>query len=371
MNYTYVATCLLGLEALVRDELRDMGAENIVPQNGRVFFEGNLNILIRANLWSRYSERILINMGEFEATTFDELFENTKAIAWEQFIRKDDIFPVNGSSLKSGLFSVRDCQSIIKKAIVERLKLKYKVSWFNETGITFKVRFLILKDKVSLMIDTSGNSLHKRGYRVNSVTAPIRETLAAAMVNLARVRGDSFLIDPFCGSGTILIEGAMKALNMAPGLLREFACGDFWFIDKAIWKDERERAKSLLNINAAFSAAGYDIDEKALKLTKENAENAGVRNKILVKKQDIKNFTIPQDKGIIICNPPYGERILDIEKAKEIYKVMGNVFIRKPELSYSVISPEEDFEMYFKRKADKKRKLYNGMIKCQVYMYFK
>lgn len=367
----YAAPCLLGLEGLVADELKAMDAQSVEPQNGRVFFTGGLSMLARANIGSRYAERILIEVGSFTARSFEELFEGVKALPWEQWIGKRDAFPVKGRSLQSKLASIPDCQSIIKKAVVERLKAKYGLPWFEETGSIHQIQFFIMKDAVSVMIDTSGAGLHKRGYRANSTEAPIKETLAAAMVHLSHLHRDAVLCDPFCGSGTILIEAALYAAHFAPGLRRNFAAERFEVIPAEVWRQERERAKDLIRKDISFSAVGYDIDEAALSLTMENAKKAGVGSRIRVEKRDIRYFNEQQENGAVICNPPYGERLLDIRQAEELYRSMGKVFERKPGWSYSIISPHEDFESLFGRKADRRRKLYNGMIKCQLYMYFK
>ncbi|QNK40940.1 THUMP domain-containing class I SAM-dependent RNA methyltransferase [Caproicibacter fermentans] len=370
-DFKLVCPCLLGVEGLAADEIRRMGAENVEAQNGRVVFAGSEEMLARANLWARCGERILILMGEFTARSFEELFQGVKALPWERWIGRKDAFPVKGSSLSSQLASVPDCQSIVKKAVVERLKQKYAVSWFEETGTKYQIRFLILKDRVSLMIDTSGEGLHKRGYRANSAAAPIKETLAAAMVSLSRVRRDAHLIDPFCGSGTILIEGAMYSLNIAPGLRRRFAGEEFAGIDGKVWQTERERARELERHDVSFEALGCDVDPAALSLTLENAKKAGVGDRIRTEKRDISQFRAEGESGCVICNPPYGERLLDLKQAQEIYRAMGRVFERRRFWSYSIISPDDTFEDCFGRKADKRRKLYNGMIRCQYYMYFK
>ena len=367
----YIAPCLFGIEGILSGELERMGALNVKAENGRVCFEGDLNILARANINSRYAERICINMAEFEACTFDELFEGVKAIPFEDFIGKDDAFPVNGYSLNSALHSIPDCQKIIKKAIVERLKTKYGVSWFNETGPEYKIRFSILKNKVTIMLDTSGDGLHKRGYRRVSNEAPLKETLAAAMCDTARIFPDTRLIDPFCGSGTILIESAMMALKMAPGLRRFFAAERFGFIPYTVWREERTRAQDLILHNIDFSAQGYDIDPNAVKLTEENAAKAGVSKYVKAAIRDIKDFKLPDERCLVITNPPYGERLLDVKQAEELYKVMGQKFLKNSGKKYFIISPDDDFEKVFGREADKRRKLYNGMIKCQLYMYFR
>ena len=368
--FQLVCPCLLGVEGLVADDLRSMGAGKVEPQNGRVHFEGDPEMLARANICSRYAERVLVQLGSFRAVTFEQLFQGVKALPWEDWIGKTDRFPVKGRSLNSKLASVPDCQAIIKKAIVERLKLKYKVPWFEETGNLYQVQFLLMKDQASIMIDTSGAGLHKRGYRANSTEAPIKETLAAAMAKLSRVRRDAHFIDPFCGSGTLLIEAALYAMNIAPGLRRRFAAEE-WSFGEGVWKRERERAQDLVRRDSKFEAFGYDIDGAAVSLALENAKKAGVIARVHAEKRDISAFAPDADYGCVICNPPYGERLLDIRQAEELYRKMGRVFVQKHGWNYSIISPDEQFEECFGRKADKRRKLYNGMIKCQMYMYFK
>lgn len=371
MLIKFSAPCLLGLEGLVAQELRDMDALNVEAKNGRVDFEGDENILARANICSRYSERILIRMGEFRAVTFEQLFQGVKKLPWEEWVGKYDAFPVKGYSLNSQLHSVSDCQAIIKKAMVERLKQKYNISWFEESGAVHQIQFSIMKDTVTLFIDTSGAGLHKRGYRPVANIAPIKETLAASMAELARLRHYHTLYDVTCGSGTILIEGAMKALNIAPGLRRAFISERFENIDSEVWRQERQRATDLVIRDADFMAYGSDIDMRSLEIAKENARRAGVSMKIDLSKRDLKDFQRKSEKGTVICNPPYGERMLDIEEAESIYRTMGKLFTPERGWGYYIISPDENFEGCFGRKADKRRKLYNGMIKCQLYMYYK
>lgn len=371
MQMKFSVPCLLGLEGLIADELRQMDAQNVAAQNGRVDFEGDETVLARANICSRYAERILIRMGSFCAETFEELFQGVKKIPWEMFIGEKDAFPVKGYSLDSKLFSVSDCQAIIKKAVVERLKSKYNLNWFEETGTVYQIQFSIMKDTVTLFIDSTGAGLHKRGYRPVANAAPIKETLAAAMAELARVRHYHTLYDPMCGSGTILIEGAMKALNIAPGIHRTFACEKFPMMDESVWRQERARAGDKVIRDADFKAYGSDIDFNALQIAQENARRAGVAMKIDFSKRDIKDFKRKSEKGTVICNPPYGERMLDIKNAQDIYRTMGKIFTPERGWAYYIISPDEEFEKVFGRKADKRRKLYNGMIKCQLYMYFK
>lgn len=370
-NYKLACPCLFGVEGLVADELRKMEAPGVEAQNGRVLFDGSDEMLARANLWSRFGERVLVWLGDFEARSFEELFQGVRALPWERWIGKQDAFPVKGSSLSSKLASIPDCQAIVKKAVVERLKQKYSLNWFEETGPRFQIQFLILKDRVSLMIDTSGLGLHKRGYRANSAEAPIRETLAAAMVYLSRVRHDANLIDPFCGSGTILIEGALYAKNMAPGRNRRFTAEEWNCVPPEVWKRERERARSMEISDVPFQAHGYDIDGAAVSLTRENAVKAGVADRVYAEQRDISEFRAEGEYGCVICNPPYGERLLDLKQAQELYRTMGRVFERRHGWNYSVISPDETFETCYGRAADRRRKLYNGMIKCQYYMFYK
>ena len=371
MRINFVVPCLLGLEKLIADELKELGASDVLSENGRVLFSGDESILARANICCRFAERIQILLGEFYARSFEELFQGTKALPWEEWIGRDDAFPVKGYSISSTLFSVRDCQAIIKKAVVERLKSKYAVNWFEETGPIHQIQFAVMKDRVSLLLDTSGAGLHKRGYRTSAGGAPIKETLAASLCRLARLREYHTLYDPMCGSGTILIEGALMALRIAPGKSRDFSAERWDCIDRSVWDEERSRAIEGELGGAEFRAYGSDIDEKVLALAAENAERAGVSGFISFEKKNVSDFTPKSERGTIICNPPYGERLLDRSKAEEIYRVMGKVFPAGRGWSSCAITPDEDFEQYFGRKADKRRKLYNGMIKCQYYMYFK
>lgn len=371
MQINMVAPCIFGLESLVADELKKMDAKNVTAENGRVFFSGDENILARANIRSRFSERIYINVGSFEAHSFEDLFQGTKKLPWEQWISEYDEFPVKGFSVNSDLFSVSDCQSIVKKAVVERLKGVYNIDWFEETGARHQIEFSIIKNKVNLLIDTTGAGLHKRGYRPVANDAPLKETLAAAMCSLSRLRPYHTLYDPMCGSGTILIEGAMLVHNIAPGVKRHFSAERFEQIDFSVWDRERELARSLEIHESDFKAYGSDIDRNALEIARQNAMRAGVSDYIELRRADLKDFKPVTERGTVICNPPYGERMLSQGQVSEIIKTMGRVFPKKHGFSYSIISPSEDFEDLFARKADKRRKLYNGMIKCQMYMYFK
>lgn len=371
MEMNLIVPCLFGVEALIADELREFGAKDVCAENGRVLFSGDETLLARANINSRYSERVQILVGSFETHTFDNLFEATKALPWEIWLEKTDSFPVKGYSINSDLFSVSDCQSIIKKAVVERLKSVYKIEWFEETGPVHQIQFSILNNNVCVMLDTTGYGLHKRGYRLDSNTAPIKETLAAALCNISKLRSYHTLYDPMCGSGTILIEGAMMAKNMAPGLNRSFSAERWRVIPENIWKNERERAKSLERTADSFFAFGSDIDEKSISNAKTNADRAGVKDLIEFGIADLKDFEPKSERGTLVCNPPYGERMLDTAQSEHLYGLMGRMFKQKKGWSYTIINPSETFEASFGRIADKRRKLYNGMIKCQAFMYYK
>ena len=367
----YCAPCLFGVEGILADELRRMDAEQVNAQNGRVFFSGGPEILARANIGSRYAERVQILVGQFPARTFDELFEGVKALPWERWIGKADRFPVKGWSLNSALHSVPDCQSIIKKAIVERLKGRYHISWFEETGALYQVQFSIMKDETALMIDTSGPGLHKRGYRANAGGAPIKETLAAAIADLARVRHAGRVFDPCCGSGTLLIEAALSAMRIAPGIRREFAASSWKCVPAELWKTERIRAREMERLDNPIRLWGGDIDQEMAALTRENARKAGIGERMTAVQAGLQDFRTEGEEGVVLCNPPYGERLLDVQAAEQLYREMGRVFLPKKGWSYYIISPHEEFESLFGRPADKRRKLYNGMLKCQLYMYFR
>lgn len=370
MNYhTFVAPCHFGLESVLSGELKRMGAENVSAIDGRVSFTGDLHLMARANLNLRTAERVLIQLGEFEAKSFTQLFDGVRALPLEEFIGRRDAFPVKGHSAKSQLHSIPDCQSIIKKAAVERLKEKYGVGWFEETGPVHQIQFMILKDQVSILLDTSGAGLHKRGYRRNSTEAPIKETLAAGILDLARVRRDTALYDPFCGSGTFLIEGALKGLNIPAGIARKFAAQSWDSIPAAVWAEERTRGLDLIWRDAKFAAYGSDIDPAAVELALENAHKAGIAQRVRIRCRDIREFRTVTDTGIVVTNPPYGERLLDQKAAREIYRLMGRAFTPRDGFSYAVISPDEEFERNFGRRASKRRKLYNGMMKCQLFTY--
>ncbi|MFI3313307.1 MAG: class I SAM-dependent RNA methyltransferase [Eubacteriales bacterium] len=368
-QYTFCVPCLFGLEGLVGDELRRMNIENVVVENGRVFFDGDFTMMARANIRLRMGERVLLRLGSFRATSFEELFQGIKALPLENFIPKEGAFPVKGHSLNSQLHSIPDCQSIIKKAAVERLGKHYQLSWLPETGETYQMQFSIMKDQVDVFLDTSGAGLHKRGYRAVGNAAPLRETLAAAMVTLARYRGKDVFVDPFCGSGTIVIEAALAAMNRAPGLARGFAAQKWQCVPAQIWRDERKNAMER-EYRGDYKIYGSDHDPESLEIAKSNAKKAGVDHLIEFSLADATRSTMPAESGIIICNPPYGERMMEQKSAQKLYGYMGKQWAHAaPDFKKYIISSEPEFEHFYGKKASKKRKLYNGMIKCDLYMY--
>jgi putative N6-adenine-specific DNA methylase len=352
-------------------EIKRIGGENIAASDGRVAFSGGFDILARANIRLRTAERVCVLLGSFPAKSFTELFDNTVKLPFEEFIGRKDAFPVKGWSLKSGLFSIPDCQSIIKKAAVKRLEGVYGQSWFEETGPARQIRFSIHRDIVTIMLDTSGPPLHKRGYRADSLEAPIKETLAAGIADLARIGPRDTVYDPMCGSGTLLVEAAMRAFRIAPGLKRRFAAESWTSVPQEIWGRERESALAEVAKDAEFRAYGADIDPASENLVAQNAAKAGVGKRVTAKTLDIADFAPENETGVILCNPPYGERLLDIKAAEGLYRKMGEVFAKYKGLRCYIISPHEEFEKLFGRPADKRRKLYNGMLKCQLFMYFK
>lgn len=369
----YCSPCHFGLESVLKFELTRLGAADITATNGKVSFSGDLSLLARANIGLTVAERVLIELATFSVkaqrgkTAFDPLFDGVMQIPLERFIGKDDAFPVKGSSLNSHLTSIPACQSIVKKAAVKRLQRAYHTQSLPETGSVHQLQFNIMHDVCTVYLDTSGYGLHKRGWRQHANAAPIRETLAAGILDISRVRYDTQLCDPFCGSGTLLIEGACRAMRIAPGLRRRFAAERWGSIPAKIWAEAREEAKSLIQRDVPFTAVGYDNDPEAIALTLENARKAGVADKIIVKQADIQDFRSVSGQTIV-CNPPYGERMLDVEQAQSLYRVMGKVFSN--DCACSVISPDAEFEKHFGRTANKRRKLYNGMLQCQLYQYF-
>ncbi|MBP3581041.1 MAG: class I SAM-dependent RNA methyltransferase [Clostridia bacterium] len=369
-EFNYVATCLFGLERLVGEEIDALGYIRRETIDGRVYFKGSVDAVARCNINLRTAERVLIELASFSAYSFTELFDNVVKIPWELIIGKDDAFPVKGHSIKSKLYSVPDCQSIIKKAIVKRLSEKYEVEWFEETGVTYQIEFFILNDKVSVMLDTTGTALHKRGYRTQSGLAPLRETLAAALVKLSRPRENVRLWDPFCGSGTIAIEAALIMTNTAAGISRRFAAESYKFIPKKIWEDARQEARNNVK-DTEFCAFASDIDEDVLKVARENIKRAGMEKYIKVFKKDATSIEKDDVRTTIVCNPPYGERLDTVSAARELYRRMGKCFSKLAPWQIYIITSEEEFEKLYGKRADKVRKLYNGMIKCNYYQYFK
>ncbi len=370
MKLEFCCPTLFGLEGIVADELRFGGKlTDVRAENGRVLFTGDEDTLIWANMNLRCAERVLIRLAAFRADTFDQLFEGVKAIPWEDFLPVDAAFPVKGHALDSKLHSVPDCQKIIKKAIVTRLGGHYGVSWFEEKGVRCQVQFSIMHDMAEIYLDTSGTGLHKRGYRANANAAPLRETLAAAMVKLARWRGRDALIDPFCGSGTIAIEAAMIALNRAPGLMRAYDAEKWSWVGDARWKAAREQAIAAVRTDLTLDMCGSDIDPACVVLAQENAKKAGVGHFIRFEQADAAKRIYPQS-GVLFANPPYGERLMDRESAQAIYRAVGRA-VGKSELRQYYLTSDPEFERFYGYQADKRRKLYNGMIKCDLYMYFR
>ena len=369
MDHTYIATCKFGLEGLVAEELRVLGAHSVRTENARVFFSGNWDILCAANLWLRTGDRVFLLLGEFPATTFDELFEGVKAIEWEALLEKDAQFPVKGKTAKSILHSVSDCQAITKKAIVERMKTKHKVNWFAETGCKYIVEVGLLDDVATIALDASGAGLARRGYRTLNVEAPLSETLAAAIVDISRWRSDRPLWDPMCGSGTIPIEAAMLATHRAPGLTRDFALQEWGFLPNNLLNRARSSAQDAFTPSAPFEIMGSDIDETALELSRFHAKNAGFE-RIKFFHQDVREIKSQTPGGTILCNPPYGERLLDKKTVEQLYAQMGAAFMALPNWKYCILSSHPQFERMFGKRADKRRKLYNSSIVCQLYQYF-
>ena len=368
-QFELIVPTLFGNEAFAVRELKRLGYDDIHTEDGRVTFKGDENAICRANMWLRCGERVLIKVGEFNALTFDELFENTKALDWSRFIPKNGAFPVKGYCLKSQLASMRDCQAIIKKAIADKLCAKYVTEWLPEDEEAYQIQFSVMKDKVTLMIDTSGDGLHKRGYRRIANAAPLKETIAAAMVTMSYWKFEYPLCDPFCGSGTIPIEAAMFKRNIAPGLTRSFSAQNFKFIDSSLWAQAKEEAQSLKR-TLPLEIYASDIDAETVEIARENAKIAGVDDAISFSVMPAQNFSSKTRYGSVICNPPYGERLGDIRECEKLYSEIGKTFSRLPDWSYYIIASNEKFEDFFGRKADKRRKLYNGMIKCNIYQYF-
>ncbi len=370
-TYELIAPCHFGLEAVLKKEIYDLGYDITKVEDGRVTFIGDEEAICRANIFLRTAERVLLKAGQFHAETFEELFEGIKAISWENYIPEDGKFWVaKASSIKSKLFSPSDIQSIAKKAMVEQLKQKYHVNWFEETGASYPVRIFLMKDEVTVAIDTSGESLHRRGYRTMTSKAPITETLAAALIMLTPWRKDRILIDPFCGSGTFPIEAAMMAAGIAPGVNRDFTA-ESWtnLIDKQLWYDAVEEAEEQVNTEIEVDIQGYDIDGEVIKAARENAKRAGVEHLIHFQQRPVNALSHPKKYGFIITNPPYGERLEEKQALPQLYTEIGEAFRKMDSWSAYMISSYEETERYIGRKADKNRKIYNGMLKTYFYQF--
>lgn len=368
-KFELIAPCFFGCESTANFELRRIGAEDIRVSDGRLTFKGGADMIAAANLNLRTVERVMLLLNTYTATTFDELFDGVYSIHWEELLPADAAFPVTGSSLNSQLSSVPACQSIIKKAVVKRLMQGHRTTSLPETGAEYKIRFMLRKNVCEIMLDTTGDGLHKRGYRKNATLAPIKETLAAAIADLGRVRRDSLVQDPFCGSGTLVIEAAQKALNLAPGLRRRFAAEHFDFVPADIWAEQRQKALDEVRKDAAFEGIGYDIDPAAVALANANAKLAGVGDRCRFEVADVREFRA-LDNATVLTNPPYGERLGDASEAASLARTLGQVWQAHPAQGLYAITADAEFEQHFGKKAARRRKIYNGMIPCQLYMYF-
>lgn len=365
-----IATSTFGLESVVKREVLALGYEDIEVENGKVTFKCDEKAIPKANIWLRTADRVLLKMGEFKATSFEELFEKTKALPWEDWITEDGEFTVVGKAVDSKLMSVPDCQSIVKKAVVEKLKTKYNTEWFKETGAKFTIQVSILKDIATLTIDTSGEGLHKRGYRLESVEAPIKETLAAALVQLSFWNHERVLVDPFCGSGTIAIEAAMIGKNIAPGIQRNFVSEEWPRVKKEYWKDERISARKAIIQDRDLKIIASDIDKKAVKVAEENAFEIGVDDCIEFKTENVLNLKLNDEYGVIISNPPYGERIGEKKEVEKLYREIGKKFNKLDTWSIYILTSNTGFEKLYGKKADRRRKLFNGRIRVDYYQYY-
>lgn len=370
-NFELIAPCHFGLESVLKKEIYDMGYEIIQVEDGRITFEGDAEAICRGNIFLRTTERVLLKVGRFHATTFEELFQGIKALPWEDYIPADGKFWVTkASSIKSKLFSPSDIQSIVKKAMVERMKQEYDMDWFPEDGASYPVRVFLMKDEVTVTIDTTGESLHKRGYRTMTSKAPLKETLAAALILLTPWKADRILVDPFCGSGTFPIEAAMIAANIAPGMKRHFLA-ETWdnLIPKELWQECFMEAEEMVNTDIEVDVQGYDIDGDVIKAARENAKRAGVEELIHFQQRPVKELHHPKKYGFIITNPPYGERLEEKEALPALYKEIGMAYQNLDAWSLYMITSYEDAEKYIGRKADKNRKIYNGMLKTYFYQF--
>ena len=370
-RYEFIAPCHFGLEAVCKREIADLGYEIVKVEDGKVTFAGDMEALVRANIFLRTTQRILLKVAEFKAVTFEELFQNVKKVPWEEYFPSDARFWVTkATSVKSKLFSPSDIQSIMKKAMVERLKQQYHKEWFPEDGAPYPVRIFLLKDEVMVTLDTSGDSLHKRGYRTLTSKAPLTETLAASLLMLTPWRPDRILVDPFCGSGTFPIEAAMIAANIAPGMNREFTAEQWTnIIDRKVWYECVKEAQDMVNDDITVDIQGYDIDGDVVKAARENAKRAGVDHLIHFQQRPVAELHHPKKYGFIVTNPPYGERLEDKADLPELYSQIGEAYRRLDAWSMYLITSYEDTERYIGRKADKNRKIYNGMLKTYFYQF--
>ena len=367
-TYEFSVPCLFGIEGIAGDELRRLGMENVRVENGRVLFSGDGLALAKANVCLRTGERVLLALADFRAETFEELFQGVYGTNLEDFIPRDGAFPVKGHCLNSKLMSVPDCQAIVKKAASKRLGEKYGVDWLPETGPKYQLQFSVMNDRVQLYLDTTGPGLHKRGYRAVGNDAPLRETLAAAMVQLTKYRGRDFVWDPFCGSGTIPIEAALIAKNKAPGLNRRYAGECFAWLDPKLWGQVRQEASDK-EFRGPYRILGSDNDPKCVSLSMANARKAGVGDVIVFRDGDATQMPLPAQEGVIICNPPYGQRMMEQRSAQRLYAALGRHLKYADGWKKYIITSEPEFEHFFGKRCDKKRKLYNGMIQCGYYMY--
>ncbi|PID00527.1 class I SAM-dependent RNA methyltransferase [Sporosarcina sp. P29] len=369
-KYNLVATAAMGLESIVASEIKDLGYD-CQTENGKVYFTGDEEAIARTNMWLRVGDRVRIIVGEFKAFTFDELFERTKALPWEEFLPVDAAFPVSGKSVKSKLFSVPDCQAIVKKAIVERLNGAYKRTGFlSESGPLFKLEVSILKDKVTLTIDSSGQGLHKRGYRMAQGDAPLKETMAAALVKLSKWNPNRPFVDPFCGSGTIAIEAAMIGQNLAPGYNRSFLSEEWPWMTANVWDRVREEVEDVAKYDLPLDIRGFDVDHNIVAVAQRNAMEAGFTDLISFEQRDVRDLSLEGQNGVLIANPPYGERLGEVEEAEDIAEVLGEIMKQYPSWSVYILSSLENYETMYGKRATKKRKLFNGFIRTDLYQFW-
>ena len=366
-----IATATFGLEAVVKREIENLGFKILQSEDAKITYMGDERAVVRSNLWLRSADRVLVKLGEFRATSFEELFQQTKGLPWEEWIPEDGKFTVTGTTVKSKLHSVPDCQSIVKKAIVEKLRETYHCEWFQETGPEYMIKVTLLKDRATITLDTSGAGLHKRGYRVKDVAAPIKETLAAAMIQLSFWKEGRLLMDPFCGSGTIPIEAALIGKNIAPGLNRKFAAEQWPSIPASLWKEERKAAFEAIKNDADIRIQASDILPAAVKAARENAMEAGVDDCIDFRIKSLRDVRFEEEHGIVICNPPYGERIGEKNEIRRIYADLKKLFESNPTWSLYLVTTDKEFEtLTFGRPADRRRKLYNGRLEVTYYQYY-